>query len=62
LDDLTEYGGNETTSKRATTVARFDELIQMPFHWLEHEVEFLALWKQKRIVQGYDVWMRGYCK
>jgi len=44
------------------TMMGLDELIQMPLHWLEHEVEFLALWKKKRVVQGYDVWMRGCCK
>ena len=34
----------------------------MPLHRLEHEVEFLGLWKKKRVVQGYDIWMLGYCK
>jgi hypothetical protein len=62
LDDLTEDGGNETTSEGATAVAGLDELIQMSFHGLEHKVELFGLWKKKRIVQGYDVWMRGYCK
>jgi hypothetical protein len=45
-----------------TGLARLDELIQMPLHWLEYKIEFLGLWKKKRIVQGYDVWMGGYCE
>ena len=62
MDNLSETRCDETAGKETRTMTGLDELIQMPLHRLEHEVEFLALWKKKRVVQEYDVWMRGYCK
>lgn len=59
-DDLSEDGGHEATCER-TTFSSLDEVIQIALHTLEDKVEFLGIWEEKEIVEGYDAWVERDC-
>ncbi len=59
-DDLEENGGDKAASE-SPAFAGLDEMIQISFHGLENEVEFLCSREKEEIIQGNDIGVERYC-